>query len=110
MTDEQAADHLRNAPGLEAALVRPQNHARYEGADLAHQAAVLVHGIAEGQVFVDGNKRTATASLLHFLRLNGFDLTCSKQDLADWIIALSGDETAEDLAARIRGALIARLL
>jgi prophage maintenance system killer protein len=35
------------------------------------QAAVLAHGIAEGQPFIDANKGTALAALRTFLRLNG---------------------------------------
>ncbi len=52
---QQAADQLRSREGLESALARPQLYAHYEGADLAHQAAVLGHGIAETQPFVEGN-------------------------------------------------------
>jgi hypothetical protein len=39
-TPEQAADQLRSRGALEGALGRPANYARYEGADLAAQAAV----------------------------------------------------------------------
>lgn len=54
-TVEQAADHLRDRSGLEGALVRPRGYANYESADLALQAAVLAHGIAESQTFIDGS-------------------------------------------------------
>lgn len=36
------------------------------------QAAVLAHGIAEPQSFVDGNKREALIALVTFLELNGY--------------------------------------
>lgn len=62
-TTTQAADQLRNRSGLESALTRPASHAHYESADLAVQAAVLAHGIAEGQPFVDGNKRLALIAM-----------------------------------------------
>ena len=39
-----AADQLRDRAGLESALGRPRNHALYEDADLALQAAALAHG------------------------------------------------------------------
>jgi hypothetical protein len=52
----QAADHLRNQSGLEAALARPATYAHYQRADLSLQAAVLAHGIAEGQFCVDGQQ------------------------------------------------------
>lgn len=38
------------------------------------QAAVLAHGIAEGQSFLDGNKRLALVAMLTFLEVNGFSV------------------------------------
>jgi death-on-curing protein len=108
LTEEQAADHLRDRGRLDSVLVRPKQYATYGGADISLQSAVLCHGIAEGQPFVDGNKRTAAISLIAFLRYNGFDLHCSKAELAQWILDLSSGMTAEELAERIRGVLIER--
>ncbi|HEY3830334.1 MAG TPA: hypothetical protein VGL57_14160 [Solirubrobacteraceae bacterium] len=42
-TSQEAADQLRNQPGLESALARPEAYAHYENADLALQAAALAH-------------------------------------------------------------------
>ncbi len=50
-TAAQAADHLRSADALQGALGQSQTYAHYEQADLALQAAVLAHGIAETQPF-----------------------------------------------------------
>ncbi len=50
------------------------SYAHYQQADLALQAAVLAHGIAETQPFVDGNKRDALIALITFLELNGYVL------------------------------------
>ncbi len=58
-SDQEAADQLRDQGGLERALNRPLAYAYYQSADLSLQAAALAHGIAEGQYFIDGNKRTA---------------------------------------------------
>lgn len=58
---------------LESALARPQNTAHYEGADFIAQAAILTLGIAKSHGFMDGNKRTAYASLIVFLRQNRYD-------------------------------------
>jgi prophage maintenance system killer protein len=55
-TTEQAAGLLRSRSALEGALARPATYAHYQHADLALQAAVLSHGIAESQAFLDGNK------------------------------------------------------
>lgn len=56
-SEQQAADQLRSRPGLEGALARPLSHSGYGDAELSLQAAVLAHGIAGGQHFVDGNNR-----------------------------------------------------
>ena len=104
-TAVEAADHLRDPAGLRSALGRPAMHAHYEAADLALQAAVLAHGIAEGQPFIDGNERTALVSMLTFLEINGLRVEAPDTELADWILSLSTGATPEDLAERIRRAV-----
>lgn len=42
-----ARDQLRDAGALESAILRPMNHAAYQGADLASQAAVLARCCSE---------------------------------------------------------------
>jgi death-on-curing protein len=102
-----AADHLRNRSGLEGALARPATYAHYQRADLSLQAAVLAHGIAEGQFFLDGNKRLALVAVLTFLELNGYRVQASDPELAAWILDLAAATTPEQLAERIRAALTA---
>lgn len=105
-TEREAAHQLRDRGGLESALARPAMYAHYQDADLAMQAAVLAHGIAEGQYFVEGNKRTALAACLTFLRANGHDVTASQAERANWILELSRGRSVEDrLAGRLRSAL-----
>lgn len=76
-TSQEALDRLREPSILEGACARPRQYAAYAEADLALQAATLAHGIAEGQAFLDGNKRTALVSMETFLLLNGQCLTAS---------------------------------
>ncbi|MGO9957962.1 MAG: type II toxin-antitoxin system death-on-curing family toxin [Solirubrobacteraceae bacterium] len=104
-TAVQAGDHLRSRQALEGALSRPASYAHYEQADLARQAAVLAHGIAETQPFIDGNKRTALVAMLTFLELNGFAVEASDPELADWILGFSRGEAPEDIAAELRARL-----
>jgi death-on-curing protein len=104
-TAAEAADHLRNRDGLEGALARPATYAHYEDADLALQAAVLAHGIAESQLFIDGNKRTALVAMLTFLEINGFRVEASDPQLADWILSFSAGATPEEIAKLLRSAL-----
>jgi death on curing protein len=101
-TVAQAEGHLRNPSGLDSALARPETYAHYEDADLALQAAVLAHGIAESQCFVDGNKRLALVAMLTFLEVNGYAVAAADPELADWIIGLSGGTTPEQLADVLR--------
>jgi death-on-curing protein len=82
------------------------NYAHYQSADFALQAAVLASGIAETQPFVEGNKRAALATMLTFIAINGFELSASQEQLADWIIRLSESLDADGLAALIRNSLV----
>jgi death-on-curing family protein len=76
-TTVDAAGALRARSTLEGALARPASYAHYERADIALQAAVLAHGIAEGQPFLDGNKRLALVSLLTFLEVSGYRINAT---------------------------------
>lgn len=105
LTPAQAADHLRSRDALEGALGRPASYAHYQEADPALQAAVLAHGIAETQPFVDGNKREALIALITFLELNGYTPVATDADLAASIISFSAGATPEDVAGSLRGCL-----
>jgi death-on-curing family protein len=104
-TVAEARDQLRNNDGLESALARPETYAHYQDADLALQAAVLAHGIAEGQQFIDGNKRTALVVVLTFLEINGWRVEASDPELADWILSFSAGATPETVAMLLRAAM-----
>jgi death-on-curing protein len=101
-TLSEAGDQLRNRSGLESALTRPRSYAHYEHADLALQATVLAHGVAEGQTFIDGNKRLALVAMLAFLEVNGQSVEASDPELADWILSLGAGTSAGQLAELIR--------
>jgi death-on-curing protein len=105
-TVREADDQLRDAHGLEGALGRPAHYAYYKGADLALLAAVLAHGIAEGQHFIEGNKRTALAAMRTFLLINGFGVSASQEERARWMLDLSEGLTPEELAAELRRFLV----
>jgi death on curing protein len=86
---------------LESALARPQNLFAYADApvSLGRLAAAYASGIVANHPFVDGNKRTAFTVSLTFLRLNGLDLTATKEDrvLRFWALA-AGDLSEDQLA------------
>jgi death on curing protein len=64
----------------DSALRRPALARYYEGADLAEQVARLIDGIATGHAFLDGNKRTATATGELYLRERGFRIASPSRD------------------------------
>jgi death-on-curing protein len=104
-TAAEAADQLRNRAGLESAIARPETYAHYQEADMALQATVLAHGIAEGQQFIDGNKRTALIAMLVFLEVNGWRVDASDPELADWILSFSRGATPETVAKLVSAAM-----
>jgi death-on-curing protein len=107
-TVTEAADQIRSRDGIEGALARPRSYALYERADLSVQAASLAHGIAEGQYFVEGNKRIALVALMTFLHTNGYDVSASQHERAMWILDFSAGLTVYELADKIRPCLVAR--
>lgn len=64
---DAARDRVLKPAGLASAVNRRPTYEHYRDADLALQGAVLAHGIAEGQIFVDGNKRTGLQAMRLFL-------------------------------------------
>jgi death-on-curing family protein len=106
ITDQQASDRLRDPDRLQAALARPRQYAFYPEADLSLQAAALAHGIAEGQPFVDGNRRVTLVTPRAFLLVNGIQANASQEERARWILDLHAGLSVEDLAERIREYLI----
>ena len=85
----EAPEPLRDAGLLESAIMRPQMAAWYEDADLIRQGTLLAVGISQAQAFVDGNKRTAFATLDAFFYINGWELTGDPIDLARQLEALA---------------------
>lgn len=85
---------VRDLPGLEGSLARPMH--TFSGTDLypsvVQKAAVLLHGLARTQSFVDGNKRTAWLSCLTFLGDKDIRLIDADNVAADFVIALATGE------------------
>jgi death-on-curing protein len=86
---------------LESALARPRNLFAYSEQDvsIARFAAAYAKGIIANHPFVDGNKRTAFTVSLTFLKLNGLEVTATKEDrvLTFWSLA-AGEISEEQLA------------
>lgn len=71
-------DGVRDMGALESALFRPQT-GYY--ADLIAEAAALLESLAMNHPFIDGNKRVAFAVTDTFLRINGFRIQSSSQEI-----------------------------
>lgn len=94
------ADGVRDLGLLESALARPINKFAYGEADLAVLAAAYGFGIARNHAFVDGNKRTALASMIVFLGLNRIDLDAPPEAATAIVLGLAAGEISEDALAR----------
>jgi death on curing protein len=94
------ADGVRDLGLLESALARPVNKFAYGEADLAALAAAYGFGIAKNHPFVDGNKRTALASMIVFLGLNELELDAPQEATTAIILSLAAGEITEDILAR----------
>jgi len=93
---------VRDLGLLESALARPENLFCYsdQAPSLARLAASYAKGIVADHPFVDGNKRTAFIVSVTFLKLNGLQLTATKEDrvLTFWDLAagtISEDQLAQ---------------
>lgn len=56
---------------------------------LFEMAAAYLYSICRNHPFLDGNKRTALACALAFLRLNGTTITAAEDDLYDLVIGVA---------------------
>jgi death-on-curing protein len=94
------ADGIRDRGLLESALARPLNKFGYGENSIAALAAAYGFGIARNHPFIDGNKRTAFASMIVFLGLNGMDLDAPQEAATVMILSLAAGEITEDVLAQ----------
>ncbi len=92
-------DGIRDVGLLESALARPANKFAYGETSLAALAAAYGFGIARNHPFIDGNKRTALASVIVFLGLNGLRLAAPRDETTAVMLSLAAGEITEDLFA-----------
>lgn len=94
---------LRDIGSVEGMLGRVENLYIYEGvSDLHVLAASLLLSVARGHGFNDANKRTATASAMVFLDMNGSPIEPDRE-FADFIVeAAQGLHDVYTVAERLR--------
>ena len=96
---------IRDHKALESAVGAPQ--ASFKGnliMDIFEMAATYLNSIALDHPFLDGNKRTALASCLTFLYINGFEIVeQTDSELADKTLDLVAHKvTKSDLAQHLK--------
>ena len=107
------APGLKSLPLLESAVAAPR-HLLHYGLEqhILRLGTQLAYAIVRNHPFVDGNKRTATVTMLEFLFLNGLTIdlpdTSSEQPLAEMIEGLAARTIdAVDLAVLLSPHVIA---
>lgn len=94
---------IRSIELLESAVNMPQ--ASFEGSYLHKtifdKASAYIFHISQNHPFIDGNKRTALATGLVFLDLNGIELNEVNDDLYDMMIQVSGGALSKEEIALI---------
>jgi len=99
------SEGIRDMNLLSSAVAMP--YASFSGmflhCDLHEMAAAYAFHICQNHPFVDGNKRTALASALIFLELNGVSISDSQGKLYEAMVSLaSGNVTKVDFAKILR--------
>ena len=95
---------VRDEGAIESALTRPMNAWLYrQAADLEALAAMYLCALARQQGYLDGNKRSALAAMLVFLKINGRRLEAPGAELYAIVISAATNEIGIDqVAAWIR--------
>lgn len=94
---------VRDRGLVESALASARNTYLYGGGDMFEIAASYAFHIAQAQAYLDGNKRTAVAAALTFLRGNDVKLRIDELLIYEAMIAIAEKRmTKADLAAIFR--------
>lgn len=100
---------LRDPALLSSALAMPGSsfEGKYLHRDLFDQAAAYAFHVCQNHPFIDGNKRTALATALVFLSLNGIELDDPKEELYDLMMKVAKGKAAKpEIAAKFRALTI----
>jgi death on curing protein len=91
-------DGMRDPALLESALAMPA--AEYFGQelhpDLPSKAAAYLFHISQAHAFIDGNKRTAMAAALTFIRLNGHDIVADNDTLTELGLGVAAGQLSKE--------------
>jgi len=96
---------VRDVNLLSSAIAMP--YASFSGKflhdDIYEMASAYAFHISQNHPFIDGNKRTALASALVFLEMNGVSISDTQEKLYDAIMILAiGEMSKKEFAAILR--------
>ncbi len=102
LAEHGGASGIRDIGLLESALAKPLNTYLYSKGQTsaAELAASYAFGIARNHLFVDGNKRTAFVVSLLFLKLNGWGINTTANNLYETFMNLAEGSLSEDALAK----------
>ncbi len=95
------AEGVRDLNSLRAAVARPwgSSSGRDHFPTPFDKAAALAESVIRRHPFVDGNKRTATASAAYLLSTFGYELEAEQRELEDFAVSIAlGELKAEEIA------------
>lgn len=78
---------------LDSALAQPKFAMQFSQASIYDLAAAYGYHICKNHAFLDGNKRTAVATMMVFLEINGYRLHASKDQIIAMILSVASNET-----------------
>jgi death-on-curing protein len=99
-------DQIRNYGGsygvrdlslLSSAIYMPQSSfdGKYLHKTIPEMAAAYAYHICQNHPLIDGNKRVALASALVFLDINGYDFTCTEDEIYRIMMAVANSEMSK---------------
>jgi len=89
---------IRDINLLSSAIYMPESsfNGQYLHKTIPAMAAAYAFHICQNHPFVDGNKRTALASSLVFLDINGYELICKDETSYNKIMGVAKSETKKE--------------
>ncbi len=96
---------IRDIDLLSSALAMPESsfEGKYLHKDIYQQAAAYAFHICQNHPFIDGNKRTALATALVFLDINGIEIDDPNEELYEIMMkTANGKFRKDDIAVAFR--------
>lgn len=98
-------DGIRDEGLLDSALAQPQAtfFREFLHPTIADQAAAYLYHLTKNHPFLDGNKRTAFATMIAFLGINGYDLNMTEDEAYALVMRVAqGEMNKEEVSVFIQ--------